>query len=250
MIVRWGRVLARAAFASLAILATSASAQEPAREGGDVSKEIEAFRKDAADKTPPEGKKAVEEGIEGIRKSGVVEKALKVGDKAPDFELPGASGKPVKLSSLLKDGPAVVTWYRGGWCPFCNIALRGFQKSLPEIKAEGAALVAISPMTPDNSLTIAEKDGLGFEVLSDKGNKAARAFGVAYKLPTVTTELMKGRVDLEKFNGDDSKELPLGATYVIDRAGVIRYAFVDADFRKRAEPSEVVAALKKLRESR
>ena len=250
MAIRLYRVLARAAVASFVMLAPIVVAQEPGKGGGEVRKEIEAFRKDAASKSPPEVLKVVDEGVEGIRKSGVVEKALKVDDKAPDFELPDASGKPVRLSALLENGPVVVTWYRGAWCPFCNIALRGFQKSLPEIKAVGGSLVAISPQTPDNSLSTAEKAGLGFEVLSDGGNKAARSFGIAYKLPVVTTELMKGRVDLQKYNGDDSKELPLGATYVIDRAGVIRYAFVDADFRKRAEPSEVVGALKKLRESR
>jgi peroxiredoxin len=246
MVSRLNRVFAKAAVVSFAMLASVVTAQEP----GEVRKEIEAFRKDAASKTSSEVLKAVDEGVEGIRKSGVVEKALKVGDKAPDFELPNASGKPVQLSALLENGPVVVTWYRGAWCPFCNNALRGFQKSLPEIKAEGASLIAISPQTPDNSLSTAEKAGLGFEVLSDKGNKAALSFGIAYKLPEVTTELMKGRVDLRKFNGDDSKEPPLGATYVIDRAGVIRYAFVDADYRKRAEPSEVVTALKKLCESR
>jgi peroxiredoxin len=161
--------------------------------------------------------------------------------------LPDASGKTVKLSALLQHGPVVVTWYRGAWCPYCNIALKGFQRVLPEIKAEGASLVAISPQTPDNSSATIEKDALGFDVLSDKGNKAAHAFGVAYKVPSVVVDQMKGRLDLTKFNGDSSNELPLGATYVIDKQGVIRYAFVDGDYRKRAEPSAVVGALKSLK---
>ena len=121
---------------------------------------------------------------------------------------------------------------------------------MPEIKAEGASLVAISPQTPDNSLTTVEKDGLGFEVLSDSGNKVAHAFGVAYKVPAVVVEQLKGRLDLSKYNGDSSNELPLGATYVIDRQGVIRYAFVNGDYRKRAEPSAVVAALRSLKKDR
>ncbi len=212
-----------------------------------VKKELEAFQKDIATKAPAERLKAYEEGIDQVKKSGVLEKALKVGDKAPNFELSNASGKPVKLSALLEKGPVVVTWYRGAWCPYCNIALKGFQKVLPEIKAEGASLVAISPQTPDNSAATVEKDALGFEVLSDKGNKTAHAFGVAYKVPAVIVDQMKGRLDLSKFNGDSSNELPLGATYVIDKEGVIRYAFVDADYRKRAEPSAVVAALKGLK---
>ena len=176
----------------------------------------------------------------------MTDKALKVGDHAPEFQLPSASGKKVKLSELISRGPVVVTWYRGGWCPYCNIALRGFHKALPEIPAEGATLVAISPETPDNSLTTVEKNHLDFEVLSDRGNKAAHAYGVAYKIPTVIGEQFKGRLDLAKHNGDGSGELPLGATYIIDRDGIIRYAFVDADYRKRAEPSAVLEVLRGL----
>jgi peroxiredoxin len=231
--------------ALLAMMAAPLAAQEPKDEP--VKKELEAFQKDQAAKAPAERLKVYEEGIEQVKKSGILEKALKVGDKAPDFELPDASGKTVKLSALLEHGPVVVTWYRGAWCPYCNIALRGYQKVLPEIKAEGASLVAISPQTPDNSAATVEKDALGFEVLSDKSNKAARSFGVAYKVPSVVIEQLKGRLDLSKYNGDTTNELPLGATYVIDRQGVIRYAFVDGDYRKRAEPSAVVAALKALK---
>jgi peroxiredoxin len=234
--------------ASLGLLATAASvrAQEPARDPGDapVRKELEEFREKSARSAPPDVIRAYEQWIEEARKSGVLETALKVGDRAPDFELPGATGKTVKLSELLARGPVVVTWYRGGWCPYCNIALRGFHKSLPEIRSAGASLVAISPETPDNSLSTAEKNHLDFEVLSDRGNKVAHAYGVAYKLPRVVAELFKGRLDLAKYNGSDSGELPIGATYVIDRGGIIRYAFVDADYRKRAEPSHVVAALR------
>lgn len=234
---------------SVALSAASpvpAWAQGPANDEP-VKRELEAFRKETAAKAPAGRLKAYEEGVEAVKRSGVLEKALKVGDKAPEFALPDATGKTVKLSDLLKDGPVVVTWYRGAWCPYCNIALKGFEKVLPEIKAEGANLVAISPQTPDNSLTTVEKDGLGFRVLSDAGNKTAHAFGVAYQVPAVVVEQMKGRLDLSKFNGDSSNELPLGATYIIDRGGVIRYAFVDGDYRKRAEPAAVVAALRGLK---
>jgi len=227
------------------------AAQEPTKGTEEpVRKELEAYQKEMATKAPAERLKVYEEGIELVKKSGVVERALKVGDKAPDFALPDASGKTVKLSALLQDGPVVVTWYRGAWCPYCNIALRGFQRVLPEIKAEGASLVAISPQTPDKSAATVEKDALGFEVLSDRGNHAAHAFGVAYKVPDVVVQQFKGRLDLNTYNGDSTNELPLGATYVIDRQGVIRYAFVDGDYRKRAEPSAVVAALRGLKKAR
>ena len=234
---------------SLLLAAASIRAQEPDRQSPatTVRRELEEFKQRSLKNSPPERTCAWEEGIEEVRKSGILEKALKVGDRAPDFDLPNAAGKKVKLSELTARGPVVVTWYRGGWCPYCNIALRGFQKSLPEIRAAGASLVAISPETPDNTLSTAEKDHLEFEVLSDRGNQVARAYGLAYPIPKVITAQMKGRLDLTKHNGDDSNELPLGATYVIDREGVIRYAFVDGDYRKRAEPSGVLAALRGLK---
>lgn len=231
---------------ALIVLAAAAGAR--AQEPGDapVRKQLDEFRAKSSKSAPPERLRSYEQGIEQVRKSGVLEKALKVGDRAPDFALPNASGKTVRLSELLSRGPVVVTWYRGGWCPYCNIALRGFQRRLPEIRKAGATLVAISPQTPDNSLSMAEKDRLEFEVLSDKGNQAARAYGVAYKVPKVVTDQLKGRLDLSRYNGDDSNVLPLGVTYVIDREAIIRYAFIDADYRKRAEPADVLAALRSL----
>jgi peroxiredoxin len=236
-----------------AFMATGAiRAQEPSKDSSKqsnvdpVRKELEEFRETVSKKAPPERLRAYEDGITEVRRSGITDKALKVGDRAPDFELLNAAGKKVRLSKLTAEGPVVLTWYRGGWCPYCNIALRGFHKSMPDIKAAGATLVALSPETPDNTMSTAEKNHLDFEVLSDLGNKVAHAFGVAYKVPQVIVAQSKGRLDLAKHNGDNSGELPLGATYVVDRAGVIRYAFVDADYRKRAEPSTVVAVLRGL----
>ncbi len=236
--------------ASLFALTTAVAlcAQEPANEpdSAPVRKELNEFREKAERKAPPDRLRVYAQGIDEVRKSGVTDKALKVGDRAPDFEILNAAGKKVKLSELTTRGPVVLTWYRGGWCPYCNIALRGFHKAWPQIRAAGASLVALSPETPDNTLSTVEKDHLDFEVLSDRGNKVAHAYGVAYKVPRIILEQFKGRLDLAKHNDDNSGELPLGATYVVDRAGVIRYAFVDADYRKRAEPSTVLAVLRGL----
>jgi peroxiredoxin len=224
-------------------------AQEAAKDSGDapVRKELDEFREKVSRKAPAERLRAYEQGIAEVRSSGIIDKALKVGDRAPDFELANAAGKTIKLSQMTARGPVVLTWYRGGWCPYCNIALRGFHRVLPEIQAAGATLVALSPETPDNTLSTAQKNHLDFEVLSDKGNKVAHAYGVAYKVPKVIVAQSKGRLDLAKHNGDNSGELPLGATYVVDGKGVIRYAFVEADYRKRAEPSTVLAVLRELR---
>ena len=109
-------------------------------------------------------------------------RALKPGDAAPDFILPDAQGNPVRLYSLLREGPVVVVFYRGGWCPYCNLHLRGFQRALPQLRELGAQVVAVSPQLPDQSLTTRENNALEFPVLSDVGNKAAHQFGVAFRL--------------------------------------------------------------------
>ena len=187
-----------------------------------------------------------DKGIRDVGSSGVLDTALKVGAKAPEFTLPDATGASVSLSSMLAKGPVVATWYRGGWCPYCNIQLREYQKMLPEMTTYKAQLVALSPQTPDNSLSTQQKDELTFAVLSDKGNAVAKQFGIAYKLPAELPAAFKGKLDLEKFNGDTSEELPLAATYVIAQGGTIRYAFVSEDYTKRAEPADILAALKSL----
>lgn len=186
------------------------------------------------------------EGIAFVEESGVLEDAKNVGDEAPGFELTNASGNKVSLGDYLKTGPVVLTWYRGGWCPYCNMTLRRLQEELPNITAEGATLMALTSELPDSSLSTIEKQELTFEVLSDVGNNVGREYGVIYQLsPEVAASYQKG-FDLHAYNGDESDELPLSATYVIDKNGIIRYAFLDAEYRNRSEPLEIIEALKKL----
>lgn len=186
------------------------------------------------------------DGIGEVRATGIVDSALGVGAKAVDGELPDAKGNRVKLSDLWAKGPVVIVWYRGGWCPYCNMQLQAMQGALPAIKAAGGTLVAITPETPDNSLSTSKKNELEFVVLSDIGNELAKKYGVVFELPAKVSPIYKQMIDLSKYNGNDSDELPLAATYVIDTSGVIRYAFLDADYTKRAEPAEVVEALQSL----
>ena len=185
--------------------------------------------------------------FEKLAASQTAENALAVGEIVPDFTLPNVTGDPVTLSDMLNKGPVVLNFYRGGWCPFCNLELQALQARLPEIKALGATLVGISPETPDNSLTAIEKHQLEFEVLSDVGNKTARKFGLLF---TVYEEMrplyLKWGLDVPAVNGDDSWELPVPATYVIDRNAVVHAAHVDKDYTKRMEPDEVIAALQEL----
>lgn len=185
-------------------------------------------------------------GIEKVRKSGVLESAKKLGDVAPDFALPGAGGDTVQLSKLLKKGPVVLAWYRGGWCPYCSLELAALREANPRFEELGATLVAISPQLPDSSLSTKEENELPFIVLSDVGNTTGREYGIVYRQADEVNKYFEGRIDLEAYNGDASFELPLPVTYVVDTDGVIRYSFVNADYTVRAEPADVIAALQKL----
>lgn len=181
-----------------------------------------------------------------MRATGVEEKAKNTGDTAPDFTLPDPAGKNIQLSAILKDGPVVLVWYRGGWCPYCNIHLHEMQRVLPAIKAAGGNIIAISPELPDNSLDTKQKDALDFYVLSDVGNKVAEDFGVVYTLPDNIAEAYQNAFGLNEHNGDKSNTLPLSASYVIDTNGKITYAFIDADYRNRAEADTLLEEVKKL----
>lgn len=171
--------------------------------------------------------------------------AKAVGETAPDFELPDARGGSATLAGLRSEGPAVLVFYRGAWCPYCNLQLRAFQAALADIHAAGASLVAISPQTPDNSLTLTEQAELAFPVLSDVGNDVARSYGLVFALGAADRELHGSvGIDLTAFNGDDSWELPAAAVFVVDTDGTIRYASVAGDYRWRVGPEEVLAALR------
>lgn len=194
---------------------------------------------------PPERRKAMASAIATVAASGVVDNAIKKGDKAPDFTLKNAVDDSVSLYEELEKGPVILTWYRGSWCPYCNLQMHDYQKFLGDIQAAGAQLIAISPELPDGALTWKEKNELEFIVLSDLGNNVAREYGIVYTIPDAISAGYKpgGRNDLTKINGDDSLELPLAVTYVIGTDGMVEYSFVDADYRKRAETTEVVAFL-------
>lgn len=194
----------------------------------------------AADK-----KRAYQEGLEAVQNSGVVHQAKQVGDQAPNFTLTNALGEAVELSTVLKKGKVVLTWYRGGWCPYCNLTLHQLQQELPNFKANGATLIALTPELPDNSMSTAEKNALEFEVLSDRSNKIAKEYGIVFQLTEEVADLYNKSFDMNGYNGDTSNALPLAATYIINEEGVIIYAFLDADYRNRAEPADLVEFLKK-----
>lgn len=172
---------------------------------------------------------------------------LQVGQIAPDFSLSNATDKTIKLSDLLEEGKVVLTFYRGSWCPYCNLQLAHYQNSLSEIQALGAKLVAISPQTPDESLSIKEKNELNFEVLSDNGNMVARMYTTVFKNDDAPVKTMTELgFDFDAHYSDDSRELPVPAVFIIENDTTISFAkSLGGDYRNRVEVSEIITALKK-----
>ncbi|HET6609482.1 MAG TPA: peroxiredoxin-like family protein [Rhodopila sp.] len=177
--------------------------------------------------------------------SGAAGRALKAGDKAPAFSLNDPDGKPVSSRDLLAHGPLVVSFYRGVWCPYCNMELQALQETLPEFEKLGASLVAISPQTAANSRKSVRQNELGFPILSDTHNDVAAAFGLRFAMPDYLIDLYKSlKNDLPSFNGDDSWTLPMPGRFVIGQDGIILYAEVNPDYTRRPEPANMLPALR------
>ncbi|MDF1814329.1 MAG: peroxiredoxin-like family protein [Verrucomicrobiales bacterium] len=214
---------------------------------GDLQDKLDARRDAFLEKASPDLIQSQEKALADLQQSGLTDQALNVGDKAPDFTLGDPDGKPVRLSDLLEDGPVVLTWYRGGWCPYCNITLASLTRHNDDFRKLGATLVALTPELPDTNSSTVKEQGLPFEVLSDINHKVADQYGLVFKLNNDTAERYRKKFGLVERSGAKAADrLPLAATYVIRPNGVISYAFVDADYRRRAEPEEIITALKKL----
>ena len=212
-----------------------------------LREELAALKAQSIKKIPEDALPVLMKATKELEESGIVGRAPKKGDKLESFELPNQTGDSRSLDDLRKNGPVVVTFYRGGWCPYCNLQLQSYQKMLPEIKAAGASLVAITPETPDASLSTAEKNELKFDVLTDKDASYARQLKLVFTLPEELRPIYKNfGIDVEAHNGEGKFDLPLAATFVVDTDGTIVYAMVDSDYTVRAEPSEILASLKSL----
>lgn len=205
----------------------------------------------AKTRLPPEALATMAAGTAALRASGQAERALKAGQPAPAFSLPDDEGNLVSLADLLARGPAIVTFYRGVWCPYCNADLKALQAALPEIQAAGASLVSISPQTAANSRKAKRDNGLTFPILGDAGNAVAAAYGLKFTLEPAVKALYGGtfKLDLPTFNGDDSWTLPMPARFVIRPDGIVAYAEVDPDYTTRPDPSEFLPALTALRKA-
>jgi len=193
---------------------------------------------------PTEIRLTMEAATKKLEDSGIIEKAKKKGQLYIDFTLPNMDGKNLKISDVLKKGPVILTFYRGGWCPYCNIQLKAYQERLEDFTKRGASLIAISPETMESSSTTVEKNELKFNILFDKNNSVARKYGIVFKIEKDLKAIYeKFGIDLEKNQNNKSWELPVPATYVIAPNGKIIYSFLNVDYVKRAEPNDIIKAL-------
>jgi peroxiredoxin len=210
-----------------------------------LTQQLEEYLAGWMQRVPAERRAAMERHIAHLSQTGAGARAKRAGDLAPEIVLPDAHGQTFKVATLLAKGPVIVTFYRGGWCPYCNLELRAYQAVLPRIAAAGASLVAISPEKPDDTVSTTEKNALTFPVLSDVGQKVGKAFGLVYSFTDELRTVYDGfKLDIPEKNGaPDDWSLPLSATYVIGPDGRIMFADTSVDYRRRTDPLDVLLVL-------
>jgi peroxiredoxin len=210
-----------------------------------IREQSEQLKAASAQRLPAEVVDVFDRSIRDLVDHGVPTGTVKVGDKMATFALSDATDVAVTLDQLVEAGPAVIVFYRGGWCPYCNLALRTYQQELlPELATFGARLVAISPQSPDQSLSTAEKIGLNFTVLSDPSSRLARQIGVAFQQAEAVLEAQrKLGLDLAQVNAEGSTELPRPTVLIVDKDRTVRFVDVQPDYTARTEVADILAAL-------
>jgi peroxiredoxin len=210
-----------------------------------IREQSEQQKKAAAERLPAEVAAVFDRSVQDLLEQGVPAGAVAVGDTLESFTLSDATNELVTLDQLVETGPAVIVFYRGGWCPYCNLALRTYQNELlPELAAFGARLVAISPQLPDQSLSTTEKIGLEFTVLSDPGNRVAKSIGIVFQqADEVLDAQRKLGLDLAKVNAEGSTELPRPTVLIVDGDRTVRFVDVQPDYTARTEVADILAAL-------
>lgn len=210
-----------------------------------IQEQSAALRAAALERLPAAVVQTFERSIQNLLHEGVPEGVVAVGDTLASFTLSDATGSPVSLEDLVDAGPAVIVFYRGGWCPYCNVALRTYQRELvPQLAAFGARLVAISPQTPDQSLSTVEKAELDFTVLSDPGSRVAKRLGIVFQQAHDVLEAQRALgLDLAAVNAEGSTELPRPTVLVVDRDRRVRFVDVQPDYTARTEVVDILGAL-------
>ncbi|MEM6669007.1 MAG: peroxiredoxin-like family protein [Pseudomonadota bacterium] len=212
-----------------------------------LQEQLDAFKAKFKTQAPAEAFEAFARSTQELIDSGQAERAVAAGDVAPDFTLTDQDGETVSLKSLLANGPVVVSFYRGVWCPYCNIELKALEAALGEIKARGASLVAISMQGASDSRKSQRDNKLSFPILTDQNGELAQKFGIRWSLQDYVIPIHAGfGVELPKIHGDGQWNLPMPARYVIDTDGFVAYAEVNPDYTRRPDPSDVFPVLDSL----
>lgn len=193
---------------------------------------------------PPEILRTLMQTTGELIASGIAGNAVQAGEQAPDFTLPNTRGELVSLSSLLNKGPVVLNFYRGAWCPYCNLELKALQDTLPDITALGASLLSISPNLVEKSAAMVAENPFDFDILSDVDNQVARQYRLVFTLADQLRPVYQEfGIDLPAFDGNDRFELPMPATYVLRTDGSIAAGFVHEDYTQRMEPADIIGSL-------
>jgi len=208
-----------------------------------LASRLDSLTKSFEETTKPEVLEAFQGGIDVVRASGIAEQALKVGDTVPAFELQEAHGKMISLERLTLGGLAILSFYRGGWCPYCNLELQALEDILPELQRYEIGIAAISPEWPDSAISTKTRNKLRYYILCDNDNKVARTFGLVHEQSPEVEKVLSEMIDIKAYNGLDKWDLPLPATYIVDSARVVRWVFIDPDYRKRAEITELIKTI-------
>jgi peroxiredoxin len=209
---------------------------------------LESFSASLRDRAPAVALRTINDFVADLAQSGIADGWLQRGDRAPDFALHDATGGGlVESQDLRSRGPLVLCFYRGAWCPYCNLELREWQQHLAELTRLGASFVAISPQTPDASQALADRHALSYPVLADRGNAVARRFGLVFTVDERMRAVLEGfGVHLPAYNGESTFELPVPATYLVGTDATIVGSWVEVDYRRRPEPAAVLARVREL----
>ncbi|MGG7440007.1 peroxiredoxin-like family protein [Chryseobacterium arthrosphaerae] len=209
-----------------------------------LAKQIEQLNQELSSQLPQEVINAFGKSVDDLKTKNMEDRCIRPGEKMPEFILPNATGKMIDSNDILKKGKMILAFYRGSWCPYCNLELKFLQDNLSRIKDKNAVLIAVSPQTPDHSLSMAEKNRLGFEVLSDQNNDFAKKLGIVFQLQDFVLPYYRNLgINLSEFNNNDENLLPVPAVFVVDQDRRVIFKYLDVNYMNRVDVEELIQAL-------
>ncbi|MBF7091285.1 AhpC/TSA family protein [Flavobacterium sp. ALJ2] len=209
-----------------------------------LAKQIKNLNNQLSQQVPQEVLEVFEKSINDLKMQNIDKKSIKIGDIVTPFSLLNTKNQLIHSKDILKKGKTILAFYRGSWCPYCNLELRELQNNITKITDKKATLLAISPQSSDHSMALTEKHELTFEVLTDKNNKLAKQLGISFKLQEFALPIYQAiGINLEEFNQNDENTLPIPAVFVIDTDGSVIYKFIDTDYRNRLDIDELIQSL-------